>query len=172
MFKKTVTYDDFNGNSVTEDFYFGLNKSEALDLIIAEGDTYLTRMQEIVASGDHTKMVSEFKKFILLSYGEKSEDGKHFVKSETIRANFESSAAFDEIFFDIASRDGASEEFAENVFPPNLLELVQQAKKDGSLAKPMETVELPAEDIPTDPKLMTREQLLAVFNEKVKNVQQ
>lgn len=174
MFKKTVTYEDFNGNSVTEDFYFGLSKVEALDLIVAEGDSYLERMQKLVADGDHTKMINEFRKFILMAYGEKSEDGKHFIKNDEIRANFESSAAFDEIFFDIASRDGASEEFAMNVFPANMSELVEQAQKDGNKTVTNSIYTAPVVDVqlPKEAKDMTKEELLAAFNKKVQEAQQ
>ena len=30
MLKKTITYEDYNGNTITEDFYFNLSKAEVI----------------------------------------------------------------------------------------------------------------------------------------------
>ena len=52
-----------------------------------------TQLRKIIASNDQTELVKYFKKLILDSYGEKSQDGKRFVKSEEISKAFSQTEA-------------------------------------------------------------------------------
>ena len=42
MFKKTITYTDFNGNERTEDFYFHLSKAELAEMDLSKAGSRRT----------------------------------------------------------------------------------------------------------------------------------
>lgn len=103
MLKKTISYEDYDGNKRTEDFYFNLNKSEITELQVdmAGGiENYLHRISQKL---DGSAMLDVFTMFIKKSYGEKSDDGKHFRKSPAILDDFMSTPAYDILFEELAN---------------------------------------------------------------------
>lgn len=111
MIKKTVKYVDFNGKENEETFYFNLTRAELTKMELGKEGGMSNYIKEAVESGDNAKLVELFTNIILDSYGVKSEDGKRFVKNTTLREEFEQSAAFSEIFMEIATNPDAAEAF-------------------------------------------------------------
>ena len=98
MVKKTVTYEDFSGDSVTETLYFKLNRTELLEMDKAHGfklDEYLGRL---LTEKAHSEMTLFVKELLMKAYGEKDSDNRHFVKSEEMAERFAQSLAFDVLF--------------------------------------------------------------------------
>lgn len=119
MLKKTVTYTDYNGVERTEDFYFNLSKAEAAEMELSV-DGGLSRMLEnIVKAKDNKQIINIFKEIILKSYGEKSQDGKRFIKSKEISEAFSQTEAYSEIFMELALNEKAATEFINGVLPGN-----------------------------------------------------
>ena len=117
MFKKTITYFDFNGDSQTETLYFNLSTSEFFTIIQElNGDD----LDSIVNTGDVTGMLRVLQNFILDSYGEKSVDGKRFVKNDTIRSEFSQSAAYDALIEDLVQNVDSASEFIKGLIPASL----------------------------------------------------
>ena len=116
MYKITKTYEDFNGVSKTEDFYFNLSKAEILKLELSEDGGLDKRLQRLVNTQDIKEAIKIFEAIILMAYGIKTDDGR-FVKSEEARQNFMSSAAYSEIYMDIATDPDAAKAFIDNVVP-------------------------------------------------------
>lgn len=120
MLKKTISYTDYNGNTRTEDFYFNLNKAELMEMEWnTEGgmDAYINK---IVSNQDHGTLIKLFKEIILKSYGEKSLDGKHFVKNEKLSEAFSQTEAFVELYMELASNDKAAAEFINGIIPQDV----------------------------------------------------
>lgn len=117
MLKKTITYVDYDGNERTEDFYFNLSKAEIAEMeLSAEGG--LTKLIErIVAAQDGKKIVEIFKDLILRAYGEKSPDGKRFIKSPELRDAFAQTEAYSELFMELATNADASTAFVNGIIP-------------------------------------------------------
>ncbi len=117
MLKKTITYVDYDGNERTEDFYFNLSKAEIAEMeLSAEGG--LTKLIErIVAAQDGKKIVEIFKDLILRAYGEKSPDGKRFIKSPELRDAFAQTEAYSELFMELATNADASTAFVNGIVP-------------------------------------------------------
>lgn len=119
MLKKTVTYTDYNGVERTEDFYFNLSKAEAAEMELSV-DGGLSRMLEnIVKAKDNKQIITIFKEIVLKSYGEKSQDGKRFIKSKEISEAFSQTEAYSEIFMELALNEKAATEFINGVLPGN-----------------------------------------------------
>ena len=119
MLKKTITYEDYNGNTVTEDYYFNLSKSEAIAMEAKEGNGYGNMLKRIVEEKNIPMMLKIFRTFIVKSVGEKSEDGKHFRKSEQFAKDFEDSAAYDALFSELCMNANAASDFISGILPLN-----------------------------------------------------
>lgn len=117
MIKKTLTYTDFNGVERTEDFYFNLTKAELTEMELSQEGGLEALIHRIINAKDQRVIVSTFKNLVLKAYGEKSEDGRRFMKSPEITANFVATAAYSEIFMELATDENAASEFVNGVIP-------------------------------------------------------
>lgn len=135
MLKKSITYTDFNGNEVTEDFYFNLTKAEVAEMEVSastldsEGKVsggMQKMLNDVVNSGSGSRIIEVFKDILTRSYGVKSEDGKRFIKSPQLSKEFTETAAYSEFFVELLSEPEAAANFIQAIMP----------------------VEVPAKDIP------------------------
>ena len=120
MIKKTVTYVDYNGVERTEDFYFNLTKAEIAEMEMSVEGGFSKMLEEIVASKDNVKIVSLFKQMVLKAYGEKSADGRRFMKSEEISKAFSETEAYSEIFMSLALNESEAAAFINGIMPTNI----------------------------------------------------
>ena len=120
MIKKTVTYVDYNGVERTEDFYFNLSKAEVAEMEMSVEGGFSKMLEEIVASKDNVKIVSLFKQMVLKAYGEKSADGRRFMKSEEISKAFSETEAYSEIFMSLALNESDAAAFVNGIMPANI----------------------------------------------------
>lgn len=120
MIKKTVTYVDYNGVERTEDFYFNLSKAEVAEMEMSVEGGFSKMLEEIVASKDNVKIVSLFKQMVLKAYGEKSADGRRFIKSEEISKAFSETEAYSEIFMSLALNESEAAAFVNGIMPANI----------------------------------------------------
>lgn len=120
MLKKTVTYVDYNGMERTEDFYFNLSKAEVAEMELSVEGGFSKMLEEIVASKDNVRIVNLFKQMVLKAYGEKSQDGRRFIKSEEISQAFAQTEAYSEIFMELALNTDAAAAFVNGIMPANL----------------------------------------------------
>jgi hypothetical protein len=111
MLKKTITYTDYNGNKRTEDFYFNLNKVEVSEMEASRPGGFSQAVKEIVDAKDDKQIIQIFKEVILKAYGEKSPDGKRFIKSEEISEAFSQTEAYCVLFTEIGGSEEAAEAF-------------------------------------------------------------
>lgn len=121
MLKKTVTYEDYNGVERTEDFYFNLSKAEVTEMELSVNGGFSAMVQEIVKSNNGARIMELFKEIVLKSYGEKSEDGKRFIKSKELSEAFSQTEAYSEIFMELATDDKAAADFINGIMPANLV---------------------------------------------------
>ncbi len=122
MLKKTITYVDFNGEERTEDFYFNLTKAEILEMNFSTYGGLDKMIEKIIATNDTPKIVSMFKELVLKSYGEKSDDGKRFIKNDDVRAAFSQTQAYSDIFMELATDEKAASDFVNAIVPKDISE--------------------------------------------------
>lgn len=128
MLKRTIKYVDFDDVEQEDIYYFNLNQSELMELEAgAEGVSFSSRMERIVEAKDVATIIEEIKKLILLSYGEKSLDGKTFVKNDELRQQFSQTAAFDALFVELSQDAGAAIEFLKGALPKSMSESFDKA---------------------------------------------
>lgn len=117
MLKKTITYNDYNGNERTEDFYFNLSKAELLEMEMGVSGGLAEMIQRITAAQDAPAIIKIFKDLILKAYGVKSSDGKRFEKSEELSAAFSQTEAYSILFMELATDADAAGKFVNGIVP-------------------------------------------------------
>lgn len=115
MIKETLTYIDYNGEERTEDFYFNLTQAEAMQLELRAEGGLEGMIVNLVKSRDGSEIMREFRRLLRLSYGEKSLDGRRFVKSEEISDAFEQCPAYNVLFMKLCTDAEYAGKFAEGV---------------------------------------------------------
>lgn len=127
MLKKTITYTDYNGETRTEDFYFNLNKAEIIDWLTTSGNYTLDAVVEHLVKTRNTKeIVNIFKDLIYRSYGEKSLDGRRFIKSKDIKDEFVETEAYSVLFTELISDSEKAAEFFNAIIPADLAAEVEK----------------------------------------------
>lgn len=120
MLKKTVTYTDYNGVERTEDYYFNLSKAELMEMQLGTTGGYADMVQKIIDAKDTPSLIRLFKELVLKAYGEKSPDGKRFIKSDEIATAFSQTEAYSQIFMELATDDKAAAAFVNGIIPSDL----------------------------------------------------
>lgn len=117
MIKWPITYTDYNGEEVTEDFYFNLNKAELMEMNLAANGAYSEYLQRIIDQRDGAKIAETFRMLILKAYGEKSPDGRRFIKNQELIDSFVQTEAYSELYVTLATDAAAAEKFINGVLP-------------------------------------------------------
>ena len=135
MYKTELTYKTFTDKEITETFRFNLNEQELMDLV--EDDpifspeflSYVAREQDVM------KMLKVIQKLIVVSYGEMSEDGRYFRKSNERALDFLQSAAYMAFRDKLLSGDGKEfVAFIFGVFPEKFVESMKENASVSGLA--------------------------------------
>ena len=124
MIKRTVTYEDYNGEKRTETFYFHYTEAEILDMEMSEEGSFAERIQRIIDAKDNTALMKLIKKFVIDAYGVKSDDGKRFMKNDEVKAAFLECPAYSDIFMDMVTDEDIAAEFVNGVIPNTMKDRV------------------------------------------------
>lgn len=117
MLKKTITYTDYNSVERTEDHYFNLSKAEVMEMEMSTTGGLAEMIQRIVAAQDAPAIIKIFKDLLLKAYGEKSPDGKRFMKSDEIATAFSQTEAYSILFMELATDADAAAKFVNGIVP-------------------------------------------------------
>ena len=136
MLKKTITYTDYNGVERKEDFYFNFTEAELTDMNLSVQGGLQAMIQKIVDTQDVPEIAKIFKEMIFKAYGEKSADGRRFIKSRELSEEFAQTEAYSKLYMELASDSKAAAEFVNGIMPAGRVkEAAQQAVIEGGLAK-------------------------------------
>ena len=117
MLKKTITFTDYNGQERTEDFYFNLTKAECAEMELSQNGGVSKMLTKIVAEQDQKKLIEIWKGLIIQAYGEKSNDGRRFMKSKEISDSFTQTEAFSILFMELVSNTNAATALVNGIIP-------------------------------------------------------
>lgn len=124
MLKKTITYTDYNGVERREDFWFNLSKAELMEMELGVTGGLAEYMRRIVSAQDQPSLIKIFKDIILKSYGEKSADGKRFVKIDEhgipLSLGFSQTEAYSILFMELSTDDEAAAAFINGIVPADV----------------------------------------------------
>lgn len=117
MLKKTVKYTDYNGVEREEDFYFNLNESELMEMEMTTEGGLKNKLEKIAKKMDAPEIMKFFKEIILKSYCSVSDDGRRLIKNEKAAEEFLQTPAYNKIFMELLTVEGATDEFIKKVLP-------------------------------------------------------
>lgn len=118
MLKETITFVDYNGVERTEDFYFNLTKAELMEMELSTSGGLAEKINRIVAAKDAPAIIQVFKDLVLSSYGQKSADGRRFIKSKELSEEFAQTEAYSQLFMKLANDADAASRFVNGIAPP------------------------------------------------------
>lgn len=136
MIKKTISFVDYNGNERKEDFYFNLNKAELVEMEVSVDGGLSEYIKKIVATRDGKAIINAFKDLIMKSVGEKSLDGRRFIKSEEFAKEFSQTEAYVNLYMELATDADKGAEFVNGILPDSIdkEDLSERMKADSGLA--------------------------------------
>lgn len=119
MIKETITYTDLNGVERTEDFYFDLSKPEIVKMQASAKGGYDVQLKSVAAGPNGALIMEFFEDFIKSAYGEKSDDGRRFMKSEELSKAFMETPAYEVLFEKLVTDAEYAAEFTNKVLRVN-----------------------------------------------------
>lgn len=118
------TYKDYDGNERNEDFYFFLSKAELTEMKFSKEGGFENYIQKIIQEKNQAKMIETMKELVRKAYGEKSLDGRTFVKNEEVLNRFVQTEAYSDLFMELATNDEFAAKFVNGIMPTDLAEAV------------------------------------------------
>lgn len=141
MLTKTITYTDYNGTVRTEDFLFNLTKAELYEMQMSRDGGMSAVMDKMVRANNMPEMIKVYKQLIMMSYGEKSEDGRRFVKSPALAEAFCQTEAYNQLFMELVADADKMAAFVNGIMPKEISDIAAedprvQAAKAGLTMSP------------------------------------
>lgn len=119
MYRKKITYTNFNGEVVEKEFYFNLTPAEVTEMDLSEEGGLEARIKKIINERDTTKIYPMLKNIVLMSYGVRSLDGDRFEKSEAMSEEFSHTNAFSDLMMSFFEDIQNAVDFMNGISPKN-----------------------------------------------------
>jgi hypothetical protein len=174
VIKKTITYTDFNDETVTEDFYFHLSEVDLVNLEVSQKEGLTESLQRIIKAEDVKTLIEIFQTIILNAYGQKSDDGRRFIKSKELQEEFKSTKAYSSLFMELITNTDEAIIFINGLVPPELIE--QAAKLTQAQSQPLPDISVTPEEVTTvlsevpKPKIVTRADITEMSQEELETL--
>ena len=124
MITKTIKYTDYNGKEREEDFMFNLSQAELTEMELGIKEGLAEKIKNIVEAQDTPEIIKIFKDLILKAYGEKSVDGRRFVKVSDagvpLSIGFSQTEAYSKLFMELATDADAAAKFVNGIVPGDI----------------------------------------------------
>lgn len=120
MYIKTLTSENFNGETITMDYRFNLTMAEMTKMQLTTEGGLKEKIERIIAAKDNVTLINEFTNLIDLSYGEKSLDGNRFIKSKEITDAFKQTQAYSDFYMLLVTDDKEALAFVNGIIPKEL----------------------------------------------------
>lgn len=118
----TIKYTDFNGVEREEEFRFNLTEAELMDLNLSKKGGLEETLKQIINTQDVPALADLFKSIINKAYGIKSPDGRNFIKSDKILADFTSTQAYSNLYMMLITDTDKATEFINGIVPQSVAE--------------------------------------------------
>ena len=136
MYVQKIKYMDYNEMERNETFYFNFTKAEVVEMEYSVSGGLTAVLNQISETKDFPKLIAIFKDLILKAYGEKSPDGRRFIKSKELSDEFSQTEAYSELYIKLASDTDAALEFIRGIMPGDISDDDMARIKAGSMELP------------------------------------
>lgn len=133
MIKQDITYTNFEGEQETETLYFHLNKVELMEMQVSEKRGLAQYITDIQKAENNKEIFRLFKEIVLRAYGERSEDGKKFIKNERLREEFEGSLTYEELMVKLVTEADFAVKFVNGIMPAGMADQIAARMDQDSL---------------------------------------
>lgn len=120
MKKETIVYTDYNGVERKEDFFFNFTKAELLEMELGTTGGLSEMIQKIIDTHDTPAIIKIFKEIVLKAYGQKSADGKRFIKTPELTTEFMQTEAYSTLFMELATNTDKAADFINKIVPQDM----------------------------------------------------
>ena len=120
MIKKTITFEDYNGEDRTKDFYFHMNQVEFSKLNGEVPGGIEKRMQKIIEDRDEDALLRIIDLIVSRSYGEFDEADEFTKVSKTGRPLYEkfvNTDAYDQLIIELIQNEDNIVTFLKSIMP-------------------------------------------------------
>ena len=139
MYTKVIPYTDYNGvEHKDEVFMFNMTEAEITEMNLSVRGGMAAIMQQIANTRDVPMLIKIFKELVLKAYGEKSTDGRKFVKSQELRDAFEQCPAYSNFFMSLVQDNKAAAEFLIGILPKSMQDAANMEDAQAEAAKIMD----------------------------------
>lgn len=132
MYCKEYTFEDYDGNNVTEKYWFHLSEMELLDMHNSKEGGLDGLIEKIQKEQDAVKMQEFFKELMNKSYGVRIDNVRFSKKPEYLEA-FQESPAYSDLFFLFASDEKEATAFINGIMPKKLRDKAAELQKAGTI---------------------------------------
>lgn len=139
MLSKEITYKDFEGNERTETFYFNLTQAEIIKWMTTSGEYTLDKLILRLSQERNGKRIMEiFEDLIHRSYGQKSLDGRRFVKNDELWLEFYETEAYSQIFTELVTDAQKASAFVNGIIPSDMANEISKTMLENQNGLPAE----------------------------------
>lgn len=165
MLKKEITYEDLDGNPVTDTFYFNISKAELAKMELSQDGGLMVYLQSIVAKQDGKMIIEAFEDIIKKAYGVRSDDNRTFIKNEVVWEKFFCSDAYSVLFYELVTNATAASEFVQGIIAGAMPKTTVQElpQSDAIPAWVRENRDPTTEEI----RVMSKEEMQTVFAKRL-----
>lgn len=137
MLKKTIKFQDLDGNYVEEDFYFYLSPGALIELELGREGGLSDHLRKIIGVDEEGnqigkpkggEIIAAFKEILRNACGRRSPDGRRFEQNEEIWLSFLQSDAYSVLIMELCTDAEASAEFIKSIMPKKLADKMSDAK--------------------------------------------
>jgi hypothetical protein len=148
MIKKTIQYNDLEGNNVVDDFYFHLSEVELVEMETEVEGGLQVRMRRMIDGQEQTKVMATLRDIVARAVGRKSPDGRRFMKDPDDKTPLLYSDAYSKLCVELLTDTQAAIEFFNGIVPKDLGEknaeaVAKQAAEAAEAPKPVTDLNFP-----------------------------
>lgn len=130
MFSRTFEYEGYDGKPHKDTWWFNLSEAELYKLELGNIGGVNGMMNRLLRENKPGDVVDMFEKIILSAVGERSVDGRKFVKNEEIRQDFYQSRAYSDLFMELVSSGENLTKFLKGAIPEELAAKLDAAEAE------------------------------------------
>lgn len=122
MLKKVIKYTDYNGTEREEEFWFNLSKADLARMEFSREGGMEAVVKRLTNKLTGPEIYKIFEEMVLGAYGEKSDDGRRFIKSPELSKEFSETPAYDELLSEILASEENAAAFVNGIIPQDAVE--------------------------------------------------
>ena len=133
MYKKKMTFKDYDGEEREVNLYFNIDAAEMSDMQTSVSGGYKAMIDRMIDSQDANTLTKVIKDLIQVSYGVKEDSGRFggvFTKKPEYLEEFVHSPVYSDFYMMLLTDQEELAKFVNNVVSSNLTEKVEKLKKE------------------------------------------